>query len=388
VSFADSGKRVAIVDGTTSGFFWNFSNSTFTAIPFPTDIDFVPFAGCSQVVHQDGYFIFMHNGTAQFFTSGYVYSTVADDSTIDPLDFASADGSPDPTIAIASSHQNIWLFGGKSIEVFYNSGNASFPFERVSGAFIEYGLSAPFSVSKMNNTLYWLGGDDKGSGIVFQAQGYQPQRISTHAVELAIQSYGDVSDATSYCYQENGHHFFVLNFPTADATWVYDASTSLWHERAYLYEGTFRRHRAEAHAFAFGKHIVGDFENGNLYEQSLDIFTDNGDVIKRRRTSPHISDSMDRVMYSRFELDIETGVGSDGTGQGVDPKAMLRFSDDGGHSWSNEKWVSIGRIGATKARAIWRRLGLARSRVWQVDITDPNKVVIIGAEIDLVKGVS
>lgn len=373
VCIADNGVSLMIVDGE-KGYVVTLSNSAFVQI---TDPDF---PAASQVTYQDGYFIFDYPDSGQFGISGL------NDVTFDELDIATSEGNPDNLIGLMSVHRDLWLFNDDTIEIFYNSGNADFPFERIQGAFIEVGLVAKFSIAKMNNTIFWLGKTDLGSGIVYMANGYQPQRISTHAVETAMQSYGDLSGTEAYCYQENGHSFYILNFENANTTWVYDTTTNLWHERAYTNQGTFERHRANCHAFAYGIHVVGDYENGNLYELSRTTYSDNGSEITRQRVTPHLSAGLKRVFYNSFQLDIETGTGLDGIVQGTDPQAILEFSDDGGHSWSNEKWASFGKIGQTKKRAIWRRLGQSRDRVYKLSITDPVKVTIIGAEFDAVPG--
>ncbi len=374
VSMADNGTHLVLVDGV-NGYGFTFSSDTFAQI---TDPDF---QAADQVTFQDGYFIFNKSGTGQFFISDL---TSLD---FDALDIATAEGNPDVLIGLISDHRDLWLFGTQSIEVFFNSGN-DFPFERIQGAFIEHGCAAAFSIAKMNNTVYWLGSDDKGHGIVYMAHGYQPQRISTHAIEQEIQSYGDLRGTTAYCYQQNGHHFYVLNFTAARTTWVFDATTNLWHERVYTNDGLFERHRGDCHAFAYNTHVVGDYANGKLYELDPDTYSDNGTVITRCRVAPHVTTGLTRAFHQQFQLDIETGVGIDGSGQGVNPQAMLDFSDDGGHSWSNEKWTSLGAIGARYARAIWRRLGASRDRVYRIKITDPVKVTMIGADLRIEQGAS
>lgn len=375
VSMADNGVTLVLVDGP-DGYIHTLSGSTLAEI---TDDDWM---GATKVVFQDGYFIFLKPNSAQF------YISALDGTDVDALEISEADAQPDELTSIISDHRDLWLFGQDTIEVFFNSGDSDFPFKRISGAFIEHGCAAAFSVAKMNNNVFWLGQDAQGAGIVYMARGYEPQRISTHAVELAIQGYSSIDDAIAYSYQENGHYFYVLNFPSADTTWVYDTTTSLWHERCFLNEGALQRHRANYHAYAHGTHVVFDYENGKVYEMSSDVYSDNGDEIYRMRISPHITSGLGRVFYSQFQLDVEGGVGLDGTGQGTNPQAMLQWSDDGGHTWSNEKWVSLGAIGQKKARAIWKRLGQSRDRVFKVVITDPVKVTMIGAELTTEKGAS
>jgi hypothetical protein len=373
VSMDDNGIQLVIVDGE-NGYVLTLATSSFLPI---SDTDF---PGADQVIFQDGYFIFSRPNSGQFFISGL------NAVTFDALDVASVEGSPDNLVGHINNNRDVFFFGEKSAEVFYNSGNADQPFERIQGAFLEVGLAARWSLAKSSSAIFWLGCDEHGTGIVYSAQGYQPRRISTHAVEQAIQSYSTISDAEAWTYQMNGHFFYVLNFPTGNATWVYDAKTELWHKRGHLHLGQLNRHRASCHAFAFGKHIIGDYENGNLYELGNDIYSDNGAPILRRRRSPHISAAGKNIFYDRFELDLETGVGLDGTQHGTDPKVVLRFSDDNGHSWSNEKWMDIGKIGQTTKRAIRRKLGYARDRVWEVTITDPVKVVITGANFEIRNG--
>lgn len=375
VSMADNGTYVFIVDGT-DGFTWNMTTSTFAEV---TDPDFYP---ADQVTFQDGYFLFNRAGTQQFFISGI------NDVTFDGLDIASAEGSPDYLVGLRSINQNVVLFGAKSTEVYYNSGDADFPFTRIQGAVIAVGCSAPFSIAQLESSLYWIGGDINGSGIVYRMTGFQTQRISTPAIEKVIRglSADDLANATAYTYQQGGHLFYCLNLPSTKSTWVYDASTELWHERTYLNLWEDERHRSEWHAVAFGENVVGDYENGRIYALDPDVYTDNGTSIARMRIAPHLSQGLKLIRHNSFQLDMEVGVGLDGSGQGTDPKAMLQFSDDGGHSWSNEYWRDIGKIGKRQTRVKWNRLGSSRDRVYKIRITDPVKVVLIGAELELEAG--
>ena len=376
VSMADNGQQVCLVDGP-NGYILNLSTNVLTQIASSG------WRGSDRVAYQDGYFIFSEPGTGVFYIS-----SLNDGLTIDTLDFASAEGSPDNIVGLISDHRELWLFGQKTVEVFYNSGNPDFPFERIQGAFIEHGCAAPHSIAKMDNSVFWLGSDDRGNGIVWKANGYQPQRISTHAVELAIQSYESVSDAVAYTYQDEGHMFYVLNFTNANSTWVYDAATGLWHERASGAGNSISRHKADSHSFVFGKHLVGDYSSGKIYEQDNDLYSYDGSPIVRLRSAPRIHNDLKFLYFSAFQLDMETGVGLDKGVQGSDPQVMLQWSDDGGHTWSNEHWVSAGKIGGYKVRARWRRLGRSRDRVFRVIITDAVKVAMIAANVEVSQGAS
>jgi hypothetical protein len=136
-------------------------------------------------------------------------------TNIDPLDFASAEGAPDLLISLIVDHREVWLFGETSTEVFFNSGNADFPLERIQGAFIQQGCAAKNTPARFGGSVVWLTANEQGQGMVVKAQGYQPVRISTHAVEYAINQYASIDDAIGFSYQCEGHSFYVLTFPTA-----------------------------------------------------------------------------------------------------------------------------------------------------------------------------
>jgi hypothetical protein len=223
-------------------------------------------------------------------------------------------------------------------------------------------------------------------------QGYQPERISTPAIEALIRSLPSttLSNARAWTYQQGGHGFYCLNIPGAESTWCYDASTGLWHERDYRELWEPERHRADCHALAHGENVVGDYEDGRIYALDQATYTDDGTAIVRSRTAPHFTKELRQVFYSKFQLDMETGVGLDGasTVQGHNPKAMLEWSDDGGHTWSNQHFADIGKIGKTQKRVIWRRLGAARSRTFRISISDPVKTVLIGADLEYQEGIA
>lgn len=324
----------------------------------------------NTVTYQDGYFIFNRAGTGQFFLSDLL------STDFDPLKYATAEGSPDDAVAVLSDHRELWVFGTKTIEIWYNSGNADFPFERMQGAFIERGCQSANSIAKIDNSVFWLG----DNGVVYRATGYQPQRISTHGIENRIGESNQ--DAFAYTYTDDGHVFYVLTLPNDKLTLVFDVSTGLWHERSHYQWG---RHHASCYTFAYGQHFVGDFQNGNVYTLDKHYYKDNTDPIKRIAISPPIHSSRNRLVMNRFELDMQSGIGLV-TGQGDNPQAMLQWSDDSGKTWSNEHWSAIGRTGKYLTRVAWNRLGMFRQRQLKVQITDPVPVSILGAYADIENG--
>ena len=407
------------------------------------------FPGAVTVAYINNLFVFNEPNSQRIWSvdtvdpvsASYIYPLV-----FNSLDFASADGSPDGVVAVNADHRQLWVFGTDSVEVWYDAGLANFPLTPVQGAFNEIGCVAPYSVAKLDNALFWLGTDARGQGIVYKNNGYTGIRVSTHAIEYAIAQYGNISDAVAYTYQQEGHAFYVLSFPSASKTWVYDVSVQAWHERASGDEGQYR-HRSNCQCNFGGTIIVGDFENGNIYAFDLDVYADNGQIqrwLRSWRALPTGQNNLKRTAHHSLQLDAETGVGLNGidpttqmenllaesyftpflttevsvdittesgvdllatllgatddlltesgedilvsvtTTQGAIPQAMLRWSDDGGHTWSNEHWRSMGAIGQYGYRTIWRRLGMTdklRDRVYEVSGTDPVKIAIMGAEL-------
>ena len=379
VGMVSNGTQILIVDGV-GGYLINVPAATLTKID---DVDFPN--GVRRCTFQDGYFIVTGLPGSQSF---YINSAPFDGGNWDALDFASAEGATDNTVGIISDHRELWLFGPLSAEVWVNTGSTDFPFQRSGNTFIEHGCVAAGTIAKADNAVFWLGSDERGSGIVWRANGYTPQRISTHATEAAFAKY-TLTDAFAFAYEQEGHAFYVLTFPTSNKTWVYDAATQLWHERAWRepLTGVLHRWRPSCYVFAYGALLVGDYESGKIYSLKLDVYLDNGVPILRRRRAMTTAILQNRVFYSSLQVDMETGVGT-ATGQGADPQLMLRFSNDGGHTWSNEKLATVGKVGQYGARAKYNRLGAGRNRVWEISMTDPVKFAVIGAVVDAEPGTS
>lgn len=340
----------------------------------------------SHVVLIDGFYIYNTVNSGQFYVSDW-----DDPFLVSSTSFASSEGDPDNILAMISLNRQLWLFNERSTEVWANTGNADFPFERIQGGFIEKGCVAGASVAKIEGNVFWLGRDANGEGQVFRASGLSNYgRISTHAIEQAISGYADISTARGYAYQFEGHPFYILCFD--EATWVYDLAMGEWHQRAYTNAGVLEKHRGSCGAFfpEYSMHLVGDHTSGKVYIFDDETYTDDGNTITRQRTTPHLSGSLNRVFHKRLILDMETGIGLDGDVQGSDPQIMMQFSNDGGHTWSNEMWASAGKkvggIGDFKKRVIWNRLGSARDRVYRFTMTDPVPFRILGAEIDVEVG--
>ena len=337
------------------------------------------------------------------FVDGYLIATIQnshtfqqsnlEDATVwNGLNVATLSYFPDNIVSM-SCYARVIKFSSAKKSVWYYNGGAGFPvFIPIQGAYFETGSSATYADSVTpNNTAFWLSQDERGSLVAMLSNGFAGQRISTHAVELAWQSYAVTSDAVSWSYQEYGHSFIVVDFPSANATWVYDMTTEYWHKRGFWQaaNGTYIMDRAISHTFNFGMHLVGDWASGTVYQLSSQFCTDFGNAIRGYRRSPTLAVENKWVYFAQIEFDAEVGLGvsaadaalweavhgapplTDGDGQTRPPLLMLRWSNDAGKTWSNTYELSVGPVANYRGRVIKRLLGRARKRIWEVSWTDP-----------------
>jgi hypothetical protein len=494
VSMAGGGTQLLIASGGSTYVFDLNANTL-------TDVSAAVGGAVSQVGYSDGFFLVL------FKNSSKIQSSASLDATTWPgTNFTGVSAFSDNALALFFDHREMWVFGPKAIQPYYDSGNFPFPFDTISGAYIESGLAAANSIAKVDNSLFWLGADERGQGVVRRANGYQPVRVSNHAVEFAMQGYGLISDAVAYAYQDQGHDFYVLGFPSADKTWVYDAATGMWHERGYwnAQAGQFNRHRAAFHTFNFAVHLVGDYTTGIVYQMAIpslngdqyQFVTDAGNPIRRVRRAPHLSTEQEWTFHAKLQVDVETGLGpvpgfqgfqlptsitlNDANGlpwsitisdagviqvtqtrlhtpatyflndpseltswqliiQPIDathailqavavasnpayanglpfvssgggvlwelqitnigilqtvpsgivtrgPLMMMRYSNDGGHSWSQEQSRDCGQAGQYTKRVIWWRLGRSRDRVYEIAVSDPIPWRVVDAYLEASPG--
>jgi hypothetical protein len=376
VSIINNGLQLLIVDGIAG---YLTTSSAIVGVAFP-------FANPKILSYQDGF------GLCIFEGSQIVAQSDLDDlSTWSALNFSAADATPANLVSIAEVNREEWMFKTDSTEVWIDAGLAGFAFQRLEGVFIETGCAAPFSPALAGESLIWLSRNLQGEAQVVHARGYQAARVSTHYIEREIESYSRIDDAIGFTYQQEGHLFYVLTFPTGNATWVYDVTTSrlagmpMWHRRAAFNNGAFDRHWANSYVFAASKHLVGDYRNGNLYALDLNAQTDDGSRrkwLRSWRATPQ--PVMQPVRFDALAIDMQTGMG---VPPFDDPQLVLRWSDDGGHNWSNERFVPAAKTGATAQRVIFRRLGSTRrnsglDRTFELSSTDRFDVALIGAEVN------
>lgn len=367
------GGFAVIVDGT-SGYLYEIATFTLTEI---TDPAFEP---ASRVAFIDGWWIFNVVGTQRFFTNAPTPYT----ETFSGSFFALKDSSSDNLVTLMENNRELWLIGERTSEVWYDAGGANFAFSRIPGVAPQIGCSAAQSVARLGESLVWLGLSERGENVVIRTKQYGYENIATPAVAFAITSYPLVSDAIGFTYEEESHLFYVLTFPTADKTWVFDATTNLWHERGSFDPSTGAFHRFKGSCYANYQNIrmVGDYQEQIGYQMSRQFYADGSTPLIALRRAPHLWSREDRkrLFHGSLQIEFAPGVGLQ-TGQGSNPQAMLRWSDDGGETFGTEHWTTIGAAGQFKNRALWRRLGHARDRVYEVMISDPVKRDIVGATL-------
>jgi hypothetical protein len=376
VGLSDNSLTLTVVDGTAAGWAVTLAGNTFAQITDPTGT----FVGADRCDYLDTFLLFNKPKTPQFIVSGSLAVT------FDPLDFANKSSGSDLLVTLCVAKREIWLLGALTTEVWYNTGGdgtiaGSFQFSSMPGVFIPHGCAAKYSVATIDNRVYWLSRTREGQGIVVEGGGYAASRISTYALEAELQTYARIDDAVGYTYQLAGHLYYVMAFPSADKTWAYDLTTKLWHELVWLdSNGTEHRHRGNCAAAAYGEVVIGDWFNGNLYALDTEVYTDNGQPIKRLRHFPHLLSDGKRVFFHQLLADMETGTG--GNRLPEPPQVSLAWSDDRGHSFGSPVLKNLGASGEYLTSLQWRRLGMGRDRVFQLQWSSPNRTVLQGAWID------
>ena len=414
---------VVIAINTPSGGFNSYTLSSNTTVASETmyalDFTVLPstdgaFSGATTVDVIDNYFVYSRPSSQQFGASDAL-SPISQQ-----LSFASKDGAPDQLVALIVDHREVYLMGESSSEVWVDAGLFPFPFQRIPGTSTQHGIAAQNSVSRVGNSFAYVSRNLRGQGQIMQMNGYVPQRISTHAVEnTLVNQY--INDAIAWTYQLEGHEVYVVSFPTINITWAFDATTGLWYKWLYCTTANqYQRHRGNCSCVFQGMVLVGDYANGKIYELDSTNYTDDGNNIRRLRRAPHLVSDLQRQYFEELQIQFQPGVGTTGLSKNQNiflqspyyitptgvliipanqsvvlgnqsaisqstettlPQAMLRWSDDGGSTWSNEHWVTIGQTGKYQNRAIWRRLGQARDRVFEVVVSDPVKAVIVSANL-------
>jgi len=374
VSMIRNERQLAIFDGING---YLYSAGTYSQIS-------LPFSGPVSATYLDEFGFCNVNGTNQFFQSN-----VGDLSTWQALNYSSADTRPTPIIALNTINDELWIFKSDCIEVWVDEGLNGFAFARIPQVQPQQGTVAPFSVARAGGNLIWLSQNTEGYGQIFLNKGYIPERVSTHAVEYAINQLETISDAIGYSYQQEGHLFYVITFPSGDLTFVFDLTTSMfvgqlvWHQRASWLNGQFHRHWGNCQAFFNNETLIGDFQSGNIFRMDMNAPLDNGQQRRWLRTWRAFKKPvMKPVKFPPLQIDMQSGIK---VPDGSDPLVCLRWSDDGGNSFGPELKQMAGPPGATATRVLFRRIGSTRrggglDRIFELSSADVFGVGLLGGQ--------
>lgn len=331
-------------------------------------------ASVGSLTYIDSFFIVTENKTGRFWKSA-----PNNGLSWNALDFANAESSPDNLFCAKAAVGQLWLLGGKTTEIWTNTGNSLFPFAKISGGKMTQGILASCTALELDNTLFWVGQNDFGKGIVYRAVGFIPKRISTEPIEIIISKATDPTNIRAWSYQQDGHLFYVLTGGGLPTSPCYDITTDMWHERAFLNsQGAYEQHLGCCYMNAFGKHLVGDRKTGNIYSMEDDIYTDNGSTLVAERIYTHISDEDKLIRYNKLVIGVESGVGLQ-SGQGSQPVIELQLSKDGARTWSDRFTKPIGASGEYSEKIAFKRLGVAPQMTFKIRISDPVKRSITGS---------
>jgi hypothetical protein len=339
------------------------------------------FASPKTATYQDGYYLASFDETG---TNKKRCQISADGTTWNALDYRAIDTTPGALIRTLSFKGEVNQFADKGIEFWAYTGDPVFPFQPIRGSTLPIGLAARWSVGVGTDSLFFLGIDRSASGPqVYELNGHQIRSISTPDLSDVIAGYGTFGDATGYVFGLDEHDFFVLSFPSAGKTWMYDAYSSdllgepVWSE---LQSGNGERHKSDLAFNLVNKGYVSDYAAGILYRIDPDVYTDNGVTSVFELDTRHFFKDYDRVIVDELVAEFEKGVGL-ATGQGSDPQVMIQISRDGGETWGAERWCSLGQVGKYMQRVAVRRCGSGRDFVFRIRISDPVKRVLAGLSI-------
>jgi hypothetical protein len=342
--------EIMVSDGM-SGYLWD--GATLTVISTPEGVD--------TLAYQGGFGIFSVPDSDRF------YITAPNDfSSVDALDFATAESYADAIVRVFVDHNEVWLFGVTSTEIWQLSGGSDFPFSPFTNAQLERGCLAPFSVVAEDNTVFWLGDD----GVIYRAEGYRPVRASNHAIERLI------ADLTAeqrvacdaFVYTSEGHKFVTFRFP-GGLTVQMNLATGFWNT-------------CESHGYADWR-VMGSaghqtdyyLTEGGICELVRGLSTDEGGIMRRGGVSaPGYADNKRLAIMGLF-LDAEVGRSE------TEINVMMRFAPDG-ETWGNERVRSLGVIGNYTRHANWTGLGAGRRPTVEFFVTDAGEFSIMAVRVN------
>lgn len=376
VSMVDDGTFLVLVDGDfgyvynmlTAGVLTQITDGNFTTSP-------------RTITWLNNYFIVTSSDALRQYQMSQITPSV--DPLVWPavqIGFAGAGGGKLQN-GIAD-HSVLNLFGDVYSQFAQETGTPDFPFAQIPGSAQQYGLAAPFSVAQFDNSLAGLFQDRNGVLTVSRLSGFGLQKMSDADIDQLMSTYLSRTDAQGCGFTIAGHPLYLLNFPQAGATHVYDGLSNTWVQ----YESYGETHfLGTKFAYFLGQLYVGTDQSGDIAIFDPDTYTDNDGPLVMELETKHIWNDDKYIGISQVQVDVQSGVGTV-SGQGENPVVDLQVSKDGGRTFYSVGYSSMGKIGEYTQRVIWRSLGAARDWVLKLVISDPVKRVITGASCEMVGG--
>ncbi len=373
VSMSDDGQFLTLVDGIEGWWYDMVNGGALTKI---TDGNFTTTP--KYVTWQEQRFAVASNAASK----QWQLSGVSTTSVWPAVNINFAGSGPGKLQAILATNSILEIFGDKYTEFWQNAGFPDFPYANIPGSSQEFGLTSPWSLFKYDNSIAGLFKNNMGESNISRMSGFGLKKLSNFELESLINAYTDIADCTAFGFNLGGHPMAQFNFPTADRTWLYDGAMDVWSQ---LKDANGSRDWGHKYCTFLNKRLITDYRNGRIYKLDPTVYSNNGDILPFEVTSKHIWNDDKEIGISQVQVDIQAGVGL-AVGQGSDPQMMLSVSKDGGNSFNDLAWTSMGKVGEYTQRVVWRELGSARDWVLRLKVTDPVKRVVTGASAEMQGG--
>lgn len=363
-----------------------------------TDVDYSHLGAdvtATTITALDGYLIAQRPPTSgydfgrQFNISGNNGSALNDFTSWNGLDFGRKESEPSNIIGIESSGGMLRLLGANGFEIWRNNGGGptgtDFTFQRIDGATGDRGLVSPWAVKDADDKVYFLSSNEDGGAELLRLDGFQPVRVSNHAVENEWKGV-NMRSSVAWVEQYEGHTFWMIQSMNGD-TWGYDVGIGAWHKRYEWSGSAFTQYHTCRHNFipewgTAGKHITSGPLDTKVCESSLDFYDDAGTNRKWVRAMPHFFNDGKRMFFHRPELEMETGT----VPSGAAPNVTLSYSKDRGKTFVNPKTASIGVNNDYIIRVVWPGTSSDRDRVYQLSGVGQYKVALVCFNMDVYMG--
>jgi len=312
--------------------------------------------------------------------SEFAVGEAGDIANVDALNIANAEMESDILIRPFAHNQLGYMFGGRSIEVWWNSGSGAPPVDRQDVA-IEIGLHAPDSLVALKDDMFFLGHDKN----LYSLTGYTPTNLfeNNSAVSYEIQSYSKIDDAIGHSLSFGGQDFYIITFPTEGKCWAFSKQTGFFE---LAFKNTEDLYPIGSYLFYNGNHVIFGAD-GNTYNLDFNVFQDDGESqIRIRDMAPVTSASAGIPGYyvtaRRARFIVQRGTGTI-SGQGSDPVLICSVSADGGRTFSPESHVKIGKMGSFEQEVTYNRRVKGRSLVYRIRVSDPAYFVLYSGMVEL-----